>query len=153
MLSHVQLFATWWDYSPLGSPVHGILQASMLEWVSISSSRGSSQPRDGTHVSCVSCAGRWVLYQCATREAYFFSSPLVMLMCIEAWAALLSNTSRENYEPGTSWCGRWLVLSKRNTKDWTSVLQDSPATHPFNGAASMCCRVLIYSRHGRGYSQ
>ena len=36
------------------SSVHGILQARILEWVAISSSRGSSQPRDRTCVSCVS---------------------------------------------------------------------------------------------------
>ena len=40
---------------PPGSCVHGILQARTLEWVAISSSRGSFQPRDQTHVSCVSC--------------------------------------------------------------------------------------------------
>ena len=34
------------DCSPPGSSVHGILQARTLEWVAISSSRGSSQPRD-----------------------------------------------------------------------------------------------------------
>ena len=34
------------DYSPPGSSVHGILQARILEWVSMSSSRGSSWPRD-----------------------------------------------------------------------------------------------------------
>ena len=34
------------DYSPLGSSVHGISQARMLEWVAISFPRGSSQPRD-----------------------------------------------------------------------------------------------------------
>ena len=39
------------DYSPLGSSVHGILQARILEWVAMPSSRGSSQPRDQTHVS------------------------------------------------------------------------------------------------------
>ena len=36
------------DCSPPGSSVHGILQARMLEWVIISSSRGSSQLRDLT---------------------------------------------------------------------------------------------------------
>ena len=36
------------DCSPPGSSVHGILQARMLEWVAISSSRGSSWPRDQT---------------------------------------------------------------------------------------------------------
>ena len=33
-------------HSPLGSSVHGIFQARIPEWVAISSSRGSSQPRD-----------------------------------------------------------------------------------------------------------
>ena len=36
------------DCSPPGSSVHGILQARILEWVAMPSSRGSSQPRDGT---------------------------------------------------------------------------------------------------------
>ena len=38
------------DCSPSGSSVHGVLQARILEWVAISSSRGSSQPRDQTWV-------------------------------------------------------------------------------------------------------
>ena len=54
------------DYSPLGSYVHAILQAIILEWVIISFSRGSSQLRDQTHVSCI--AGR-VFTICASREA------------------------------------------------------------------------------------
>ena len=48
------------DYSPPGSSVYGILQARILEWVVMPSSRGSSRPRDRTHVSCSSCiAGRF----------------------------------------------------------------------------------------------
>ena len=43
------------DCSPPGSSVHGILQARILEWVARPSSRGSSQPKDGTLVSFVSC--------------------------------------------------------------------------------------------------
>ena len=50
------------DCSLPGSSVCGILQARILEWVTISFSRGTSQPRDQTHVSRVSCTGRWVLY-------------------------------------------------------------------------------------------
>ena len=47
------------DYRLLGSSVHGILQAAILEWVAGSSSRGSFQPRDQTCVSSISCiAGR-----------------------------------------------------------------------------------------------
>ena len=41
------------DGSPPGSSVHGILQARIVEWVVISFSRGSSQPRDQTQVSCI----------------------------------------------------------------------------------------------------
>ena len=50
------------DYNPPGSSVYGILQARMLEWVAMPSSRGSSQSKDGTHVSSVSYTGGWVLY-------------------------------------------------------------------------------------------
>ena len=39
------------DYSLRGSFIHGIFQARILEWVAISFSRGSSQPRDRTRVS------------------------------------------------------------------------------------------------------
>ena len=44
-----------YGYSLAGSSVHGISQARILEWVVISSYRGSSQPRDWTHISCISC--------------------------------------------------------------------------------------------------
>ena len=48
--------------SPSGSSVHGILQARILEWVAMPSSRGSSQPKNLTRLSYVSCIGRRVLY-------------------------------------------------------------------------------------------
>ena len=41
------------DCSLPGSSVHGILQARILQWVAMPSSRGSSQPRDWTPVSCI----------------------------------------------------------------------------------------------------
>ena len=44
------------DYSSPGSSVHGIFQARILEWVAISYSKQSSQPRDRTCVSCISFA-------------------------------------------------------------------------------------------------
>ena len=48
---------------PPGSFVHGLLQTRILEWVATYSSRGSSQPRDWT---CISCIGGQVLYHSAT---------------------------------------------------------------------------------------
>ena len=63
-------------YSLPASSVHQILQARTLRWdfllqywIAISSSRGSSHPRDQAHIACVSCTGRWILYHCAIWEA------------------------------------------------------------------------------------
>ena len=55
------------DCSPPDFSVHGILQARILEWVAVSFSRGSSQPRDRTQVSCIA-GRRFNLW--ATREAF-----------------------------------------------------------------------------------
>ena len=54
------------DYSSPDSSVHGILQGRILEWVIMSSTRGSSQPRDWTLVSPI--LGRFFTIW-ATREA------------------------------------------------------------------------------------
>ena len=51
---------------PIDYTVHGILQARILQWVAFPFSRGSSQPRDQTQVSCI--AGRFFT-SWATREA------------------------------------------------------------------------------------
>ena len=64
------------DCSPPGSSVHGILQAGILEWVAISSPRGSSQPRDGNCISFDSCICRQILYCWATREAQWLGTIL-----------------------------------------------------------------------------
>ena len=53
------------DCSPPGLSVHGILQARILEWVAIPSSRGSSQPRDWTQVSHIA-GGFFTIW--ATKE-------------------------------------------------------------------------------------
>ena len=50
-LSHVLTLCDPMDCSLPGSSIHGIFQARVLEWVAISFSRGSSQPRDQTQVS------------------------------------------------------------------------------------------------------
>ena len=58
------------DCSLPGSSVHGLLQARVLKWVAMPSSRGSSQPRDRTHVSFVFCIGRRFFF------FFFFFLPL-----------------------------------------------------------------------------
>ena len=53
------------NYSPPGSSVRGIFHGRILEQVAIPSSRGSSQPKNQTHIFYVSCIGRQILYQLA----------------------------------------------------------------------------------------
>ena len=70
------------DCSPPGSSIHGILQARILEWVAISFSRGSSQPRNRTQVSCI--AGRFFTYW-AMQEAYIF---IYLFIYLKEWLVM-----------------------------------------------------------------
>ena len=59
------------DCSPPDPSIHAIFPARILQWVATPSSRGSSQPRDRTHVSCM--AGRFFTAE-PPREAHFICS-------------------------------------------------------------------------------
>ena len=61
------------DCSPPGTSAHRILQTRTLEWVAISFSRWSSQPKDQTHISCISCTDSQILYHCTTWKAHYKS--------------------------------------------------------------------------------
>ena len=70
MFNHWVRSDSFWDSIDCrlpGSSIHVIFQAKILAWVAVSSSRGSSWPRDRAHVSCI---GRWVLYHWATGEPF-----------------------------------------------------------------------------------
>ena len=54
------LCGSWTGMQP--ARLHGNVQARILEWAAMPSSRGSSQPRDRTHISYISFIDRWVLY-------------------------------------------------------------------------------------------
>ena len=58
------------DYSLPGSSVHGIFQARILEWVAISSSRGSFRPRD-----------------------FIYSSVYILILCLFLLCKLLQNVT------------------------------------------------------------
>ena len=85
------------DCSPPGSPVHEFLQARILEWIAMHSSRGSFWPRDRTGISYVSCTGRWILY----HECHLGSS-LTILGRLKSpqpwlqWETSLSSTPKES---------------------------------------------------------
>ena len=71
--SRVQLFVTC---SPLGSSVHGIFQAKILEWVASSSSRGSSQPCISMSPALAAAAAAKSLQSCPTLCNPIDGSPL-----------------------------------------------------------------------------
>ena len=74
------------DCSPPGSPVHGLFQAGILEWVAISFSRGFSQSGDQT---CVSCIDRQILWP---------TTPLrtVLCVCVYMYIHPVGSVSLEN---------------------------------------------------------
>ena len=63
----MQLLCDPMDCSPPGSSARGVSQARILWWVSIPSSRGFSWPRNRTHISCIYCTGRQMLYHWKSR--------------------------------------------------------------------------------------
>ena len=63
------------DCSRPGSSIHGILQARILEWVAMPSSRGCFQSGDRTSVSSVSCIGRQVLAPPRKPSPQYYSHP------------------------------------------------------------------------------
>ena len=113
------------DYSPLGSSVHGILQARILEWVTISFSRGSSWPRDRTWVFCI--AGRFFIVW-ATREAQNThcgerAPPVAKVMRKEAW-----HTQRRDQASGVS-----LEILKQSTPKTRVCL-----------LSALCCHLHLW---------
>ena len=59
------------DCSLPDSSMYGIFQARILKWVAISYSRGSSWARDQTHITCISCIVRRILYHCLRDRHYY----------------------------------------------------------------------------------
>ena len=80
------------DCRSRGSSVHWVLQARILAWVAMPSSRGFSQSRDCTHVSYVSCISR--------RELCYLGSPACMCM-----HACSGTQSHPNLNHGGNGCG------------------------------------------------
>ena len=101
------------DCNLLGFSVHGILQARILEWITISFSRGSSWPRARTRVSHIR-GRRFNLW--ATREANgnpLQYSCLENPMVREAWWATVHGVAKE-----------------LDTTEWLNTLRSRKAVGP-----------------------
>ena len=146
------------DFRLSSSSVHEIFQARILKWVAISSSRGSSQPRDGTCVSCTFCIGRWILYHLATREAPTLTYVVVVVQSLSLtwffvtlWAAIyqasLSFTASwgcSNSCPLSQWCYPTILSS---IVPFSSCLQSFPAS-----ASSLMSWLLASGGQSTGVS-
>ena len=109
------------DCNSPGSSVHGVLQARILEWVAISSSRASSWPRDQTQVSCT--AGRFFYQGSCIAEAMVF--PIVVYGC-ESWTVNKAEWWR--IDAFELWCWRRLlrVPSTARRSNQSILMEISP---------------------------
>ena len=82
------------DSSLPGCFVHGILQARILEWVAISVSRGSSQHRNGTLVSCI--AGRFSINWAMREPQQIAVERVNSLWKYNWWQSLLCYLTKEH---------------------------------------------------------
>ena len=98
------------DCSPPGSSVHRILQARILEWVALSFSRGSSQPRDWTQVSCT--AGRFLLSEPPGKIRGYFKK---QNSCFCRWNIIL--TPQNTTAPLKVHTAVWIFVHKEYTLD------------------------------------
>ena len=95
------------DSSPPGSSVHGLFQARILEWVAMSSSRGSSWPRNRTRICCVSCIAGTFFTHWGTWEA-----PAKDI------AGLLGGTQKTDSTFSFWWISFYLVMLRGLTCSW-----------------------------------
>ena len=106
--SHQSCLTLWdpMDCSPPGSSVHGILQARILEWVAVPSSRVSSWARDWTCLFYISCIGRQVLYHWVTWETHVYMDVYIFVcVCVSVYMCLFIN--KYTHVPLTSLGAQW----------------------------------------------
>ena len=149
---------------PPGSSVYGIYQARILAWylpdkiwVAMPSSRWSSQPRDQTHVSYVSCIGRPVLYhKCHLGSPIYFrytpesgiarsySGPSLVAQMVrnnpETWVQSLGQeNSLENKMATHSSILAWRIPAR-----WT---EESGGLHTLHGVAKSWTQLSDFLFH------
>ena len=114
------------DHSPPSSSVHGTSHSRKLVWVAISSSRGSSQPRDQTWVSCIAdglLICKWILNQLSPQ-----GSPTQESMGSTKWHNQVRST-RGHWHPGKgdvstawAWLGTCTILGPQLHSPLTTLL-------------------------------
>ena len=105
--------------SPPGFFVHGLSQARILEWVAISSSSGSSLPRDWT----TSLLGRRILYHWASSEAHWVFTVLIpgKIKGLRIETDTNSVSFTHDYVTLTSVSLFWVVVSSTAKWGWSDL--------------------------------
>ena len=112
------------DCSPPGSSIHGIFQARLLEWVPISFSRGSCQPRYWTLVFCSSC-----------MASSFFTTeppgkPIISYMVVVVGGNLVAKSCLTLVTPWTVACQDPLSMGFSRQEYWSGFPLPSPGNLP-----------------------
>ena len=145
------------DCSPPGCSLRDIIPAGNTGWVAISSSMGSSWPRDLNHIPSGSCIGRWILYCWATWKAP--PIPELSWNLLAAWPSflpqpgfilpsLLSSKGQLSYpnlailssgspEEVKRWGEKWELIHVFNTKPQPRV----HTNHYFSSTEHSQCHV------------
>ena len=92
----VWLFETPWTVALQAHLSMRILQAGILDWVAMPSSRGSSTPRDRIQVSCGSCIAGRFFYRWATGEMVELHRTLFMAKQLLKWWKILKKKTISN---------------------------------------------------------
>ena len=108
------------DCSLLGSIVCAVSQLRILEWVAISSSRGSASPRNRTWVSRVSCIGKWILYHWATWGAQNTAAAAKSLQSCPTLCNPIGGSPPGSTVPGILQARtlEWVAISFSNAWKW-----------------------------------
>ena len=118
------------DCSLPGPSIHGILQARMLEWVTMPSSRGSSQLRDWTCISYISCIDRQV-------DKHHLGSWIIVIVQSLSWDSLRPHGLQHARLPCPSLSPPALNLSQRqHLFQWVSSLHQWPKYRSFSFSIS-----------------
>ena len=108
------------DCSLPGSSVHGISQTRILEWVAISSSRGSSQPRNWTSISCI--AGIFFTTVPPGKppvDVVLMVFPGVMYEC-ESWT--VKKAEHQRIDAFERWCWRRVLKVSWTARRWNQPI-------------------------------
>ena len=125
LLSRVRLFVIPWTVAYQASLSMGFLQARILEWVTISFSRGSSRPRNRTWVSCIG-GRRFNLW--AIREAQFqvYIKVNQLYICMKVKSSLTLCNPMDCSPPGSSVHG----IFQTRVLEWVAISFSRGSSQP-----------------------